>query len=198
VNNLKDEQKKYEFEKNLSSFFKENNSNIQSYSDDEKESILSASYDLYLSIEKLWSSSKSPIRPFEQRYQSIKHYRNSDNFIKTIFLQHYFESDQVSDWSYESLNTFLSEFTEAYQSWETEVYSNHTHCQEFIENIDTLSIAKDNLICPCNQCLADFRTRIRDMLFKECIAEIEKLKTWLNLRIVKKILKKRLSPVVIN
>ena len=86
---LKDEQKHIEFEKKISSFFKENNPNIDSYSEDQLQAIHNQCFNLFSSIEKNWISSKSPTRLFEQQYQAVKHYRDPQSFLKTLFLQHY-------------------------------------------------------------------------------------------------------------
>ena len=173
------EKQQNDFKENFLVFLKENSTVFENYSDSEKTELSDLSLALYESICQMEEIQDFPLKAFEDKYTGYNAYKLPAVFFKTVFIRHYFESDQVCDWSFESLTTFIQNFTEEFSSWKETACSNHKNCQDFILNLNTVAIAKDELLCSCFKCLADYRTKVRDILFNNCLEDIANLKTWI-------------------
>jgi ATP-dependent RNA helicase SUPV3L1/SUV3 len=82
----------------------------------------------------------------------------------------------------------LQNYVESFKDWCEVKKNDHINCQKLIkENFDT-NLKASNLDCQCTQCVADYRAKLRDTIFKEQIALIDQAEEELHeLVLVKKI-----------
>ena len=62
------------------------------------------------------------------------------------------------------------------KKWADDKELKHTETQTLLRERFTLDLKQSELTCQCVMCLADFRTQVRDVAFKECTSVIEETK----------------------
>ncbi|MEI8346411.1 MAG: DEAD/DEAH box helicase [Pseudomonadota bacterium] len=123
---------------------------------------------------------------FENTYGSLKQFFLRDNIIDLCFLDTYlfperelfpFEQDGKLDQS------LISSCRQFFQDWAQEKEQKHIQSQSQIKEKFTLELRENTLICNCFACLGDFRTKIREFVYQQCLQTIEKGKEALSLAI---------------
>ena len=55
----------------------------------------------------------------------------------------------------------------SFKDWEVVVRNNHLESQELIKENFSTELKPNALNCPCQKCIADFRAKLRDQVFKD-------------------------------
>ncbi|MBY0412866.1 MAG: hypothetical protein K2Q18_01810 [Bdellovibrionales bacterium] len=63
------------------------------------------------------------------------------------------------------------------KKWVEGKETNHTETQKLVKENFNLELKTSNLSCQCVACLADYRTRVREVIFEDCVNAINETKT---------------------
>lgn len=63
------------------------------------------------------------------------------------------------------------------RKWSEEKEKNHQETQVLVKEQFSIELKSTNLACQCVSCLADFRTRVREVVFEECVGAINETKS---------------------
>jgi ATP-dependent RNA helicase SUPV3L1/SUV3 len=131
----------------------------------------------------LWNTFKahpSLVSIFNTEYVNFYEFLQRENVISTIFVDDclmpekeifFFGQDgglvpAVLDLHYAVL-----------KKWVDGKEVNHVETQKLVKENFNLELKTSNLTCQCVACLADYRTRVREVIFEECSAAITETKT---------------------
>lgn len=131
----------------------------------------------------LWNVFKahpSLVSIFNTEYVNFYEFMQRENIISTIFVDDclmpekeifFFGQDgglvpAVLDLHYAVL-----------KKWVDGKEVNHVETQKLVKENFNLELKTSNLTCQCVACLADYRTRVREVIFEECTAAITETKT---------------------
>jgi ATP-dependent RNA helicase SUPV3L1/SUV3 len=131
----------------------------------------------------LWNVFKahpSLVSIFNTEYVNFYEFMQRENIISTIFVDDclmpekeifFFGQDgglvpAVLDLHYAVL-----------KKWVDGKEVNHVETQKLVKENFNLELKTSNLACQCVACLADYRTRVREVIFEECTAAITETKT---------------------
>ncbi|MDO9341136.1 MAG: helicase-related protein [Bacteroidales bacterium] len=130
----------------------------------------------------LWNNFKrnpSLVSTFNTEYVNFFEFLQRDNIISTIFADDclmpekeifYFGQDG-------GLNPAILEVHYAIlRKWSDDKEKNHTDTQTLVKENFNSEIKSTALTCQCVACLADFRTRVREVVFDECVQAINDTK----------------------
>lgn len=65
-------------------------------------------------------------------------------------------------------------YVDIFKAWKDEKSENHLTTQELIRTNFDLKMAEKDIPCQCSQCLGDFRTQVREVLYTQQVALIDK------------------------
>lgn len=112
---------------------------------------------------------------FEKEYGQLSNLENREAILETCFLDDYLfpltESLPIH-------NTILSQelldsYIESLNEWWELKKKNHANSQDLIRNRFDINLKPTDYSCACNQCNADYRTKLRDQIFKDQIQMID-------------------------
>ncbi len=72
-----------------------------------------------------------------------------------------------------------------FEKWVVEKANAHVETQVQLKNKFELDLKSKDLTCQCVQCLADYRTRVREIIFDDCVEIIETTKRQLSVQVEK-------------
>ncbi|MBC75522.1 MAG: hypothetical protein CME64_05845 [Halobacteriovoraceae bacterium] len=116
---------------------------------------------------------------FEKEYGSIKQLTDRESIVETCFLDDFILPDKESlplIPGQEISNELVDNYVLSFKDWEVVVRNNHLEAQELIKERFSTELKPNALECPCQKCIADFRAKLRDQVFKdhvEIIAQAE-------------------------
>ena len=114
---------------------------------------------------------------FEKDYGPIKDLQERESVIEICFLDDYlFPEVQACPFPADSIvnEELTGNYALSFKDWCAEKIDLHLKSQEIIKEKFDIELKPSDLGCPCNKCTADFRAKIRDSVFKEQIAMIDK------------------------
>ncbi|MGZ3787537.1 MAG: helicase-related protein [Bacteriovorax sp.] len=131
----------------------------------------------------LWNNFKrnpSLVSIFNTEYINFFEFLQRDNIISLIFIDDclmpekeifYFGQDG-------GLNPAVLELHYAVlRKWSEDKEKNHTETQTLVKENFNLEIKSAALACQCVSCLADYRTRVREVVYDDCVAAINDTKS---------------------
>lgn len=131
----------------------------------------------------LWNNFKqnpSLVSIFNTEYVNFFEFLQRDNIISTIFVDDclmpekeifYFGQDG-------GLNPpVLEVHYSILKKWSEDKEKNHVDTQKLVKENFNLEIKSQALSCQCVACLADYRTRVREVVYEECVQAINETKT---------------------
>jgi len=145
-------------------------------SSDQAQKILEFLEDLQTKLWKFFKKYPFFITNFEKEYLPLMEFFRREYIVELLFLDDYllperaalvFAKDGNPD--EELISIALKSFTDWIDKKETDHNKNITNLKENFY----LDFSSDELTCKCRVCLADYKSRIRDTLYKECIEKLE-------------------------
>lgn len=107
---------------------------------------------------------------FEKEYGSIKQLTDRESIVETCFLDDFILPDKESlplipgqEISTELVDNYVLSF----KDWEVALRGSHLSSQETIKEAFSVELKVNALSCQCLKCVADFRAKLRDQVFKE-------------------------------
>lgn len=147
---------------------RENDEDLRSL--DQAKLLLEALKQIAESAFSLFESYPSLERLFEKEYGDPRQLSDRETLTETIFLDDFLLPDRESfplvpgeKIEEELLRNYVISFKE----WEVEVRDKHLKSQETIKEDFSIELKANNLGCPCQKCLADFRAKLRDEVFNQ-------------------------------
>ncbi len=156
---------------------RENDEDLRSL--DQAKLILEALKQIAESAFSLFENYPSLERLFEKEYGDSRQLSDRETLVETIFLDDFLLPEResfplVPGEKVES--ELLQNYIISFKEWDVEVRDKHLSSQETIKENFSTELKANQLGCPCQKCLADFRAKLRDEVFKqqcELIAEAE-------------------------
>lgn len=137
---------------------------------EQAKTILEALRQIAESAFSLFESYPSLEHLFEKQYGSTKQLSERESIVEAVFFDDYLLPDKESfpfvpgeQIEQELLDNYVISFKE----WESVVRSNHLQGQELIKENFSTELKPNSLNCQCQKCIADFRGKLRDVVFKE-------------------------------
>ena len=146
---------------------------------EQAKTILEALRRIAESAFSLFESYPSLENVFEKQYGSVKQISDRESITEAVLLDEYLLPDKENFPfvpGQEQVQELLDGYVESFQDWEVMARNNHLQSQELIKERFSTELKAGSLDCSCQKCLADFRGKLRDEVFKEqagMIAEAE-------------------------
>lgn len=141
--------------------------------------ILKALKQIAESAFSLFESHPSLEHLFEKEFGTIKQLTDRESIVEAVFLDDYLfpEREGFPLMSEEGLpKDLLESYVLSFKDWEVAVRGKHLDTQELLKERFSIELKTNSLGCQCQKCIADFRGKLRDEVFKEqanMIAEAE-------------------------
>lgn len=112
---------------------------------------------------------------FEKEYGPFTEFNNRENLLEVCFLDDYlFPKTEAMPISMEIFSKeLLNGYKETLVDWWQATKGDHEKTQDQIKNHFDLQIKTNELACGCNNCLADYRTKLREAVFREQVELID-------------------------
>ncbi len=142
----------------------------------EAKLILESLKQIALKAQSLFKEYPSLESIYEKEFGPAKHLQDREGIVETCFVDDYllpesesypFIEDQVV--TKELIDNYLISFNE----WCGEIIKKHTDSQDTIKENFDLELKSSDLECQCVKCVADYRAKVRDTLFKQQVAMID-------------------------
>lgn len=137
---------------------------------EESRLILHTLKSLAQSSQELLKEFPSLDQVFIKNYGEIKFLFNRESILETCFLDDYLFPDKEQmplpidrEVNEELLNNYRDSFVE----WIAEIRQNHIDTQELIKSGFDPELKTKTLACQCQKCIADYRAKLRDSVFKD-------------------------------
>lgn len=106
---------------------------------------------------------------YEKRFGKLSHSLMRDNIIEVLFREDYLFPEQgeyplVSDQQIEE--NLLLDYKKAHLEWLDGLKTDHTETQDEILNNFNIDVKQNQLKCQCQKCIADYRAKVRDVVFQ--------------------------------
>jgi ATP-dependent RNA helicase SUPV3L1/SUV3 len=129
---------------------------------------------------KLWSCFEgfpSLIEAFSEEFGDFQEFVNRDNVLGVIFVEEFvFPESELMEISFiesDLLKGQLADHFKVLEDWLSIISSSHSATQELIKDNFESSMKIKDLACSCQSCVADYRAKLRDHIFNECLMLIE-------------------------
>jgi ATP-dependent RNA helicase SUPV3L1/SUV3 len=139
----------------------------------------------------LWNTFKqypSLVSVFNTEYVNFYEFLQRENVISTIFVDDCLMPEKEIFFFGQDggLNPAVLDLHYAViKKWVDGKETNHVETQKLIKENFHLELKTSNLACQCVACLADYRTRVREVIFEECTNAITETKTKIEEQIAK-------------
>lgn len=160
------------FEKNS---FDDDPGNLRSVT--EAKFILKTLHSFAKALEKMFKEYPSLETIFEKNYGKFKNFIKRENLVSTCFIEDYLFADageyplvHGQDLDLELLTNYELSFTE----WTSEIVEKHTTSQKMIFQDFNPDLKQSSLSCHCLKCSGDFRAKLRDSIYQDQKAMIDK------------------------
>lgn len=113
---------------------------------------------------------------FDQEFTPFKEFLDRENIIETCFLDDFIfpEEEKLPMVIEGTLNReLLASYITTFRDWIKEHEKGHLECQQFIREKNDSSFYLNQLQCQCIQCIADYRTKLREILFSDCAQMVD-------------------------
>lgn len=173
---MKEEQIFWEIEDNLTASRKA----IQAYNEDEDDEdlrsldqaklILKALKQIADSAFSLFETHSSLESIFEKEYGTLKQVSDREFITESIFLDDFLLPEKESfPFAPDGMVTseLLDNYAISFKEWCEEVKEKHEKSQDIIKEHFSIELKSSQIGCPCQKCIADFRAKLRDTVFKE-------------------------------
>lgn len=107
---------------------------------------------------------------FIKNYGEIKYLFDRESILETCFLDDYLFPDKEQlplPVDQEVSTELLENYRQSFIEWIDEIKQNHIDSQEQIKSGFDPELKTKNLPCQCQKCIADYRAKLRDSVFKE-------------------------------
>ena len=114
---------------------------------------------------------------FEKNYGKFSNFIRRDNLVETCLKEDYLFVDAQEyplPAEQEIDHELLQNYFLSFKDWVNELKSDHHQTQEKIHKNFSMEDKQSSLNCTCVKCIADFRAKIRDTIYKELIEIIDK------------------------
>lgn len=114
---------------------------------------------------------------FEKNFGKFKYYTFRENIIAICLTDEYLfpeTGEYPLTFGQEVKEEDLNHYAESFHEWIQEIETKHKNSQHKILNDFNVDMKQSELDCHCSKCIADFRATLRDHVFKEQKALIEK------------------------
>jgi ATP-dependent RNA helicase SUPV3L1/SUV3 len=154
--------------------FLEDDSYVRSSED--AKIVLSFLEDVHKQLQAFFKENPSLTGRFKSEFVPYHEFVDRNNVLETIFIydclipekeMFFFGQDGGLD------EKVLSLHKTNFEKWCVEALEKHKTTQELVKVNFNLDLKTDQLDCNCISCIADFRTRLREFIYDECIAMIE-------------------------
>lgn len=131
----------------------------------------------------LWTTFKqypSLVSIFNTEYVNFFEFMQRQNIISTIFVDDCLMPEKEIFFFGQDggLNPAVLDLHYAVlKKWVDTKEVNHVETQKLVKENFNLELKTSNLTCQCVACLADYRTRVREVIFDECVSSINETKT---------------------
>jgi ATP-dependent RNA helicase SUPV3L1/SUV3 len=143
---------------------------------EEAKNILQAVKSIALKTEKLIHDHPSLESIYEKEFGAFKHLQERETVLEICFLDDYLMPESESYPLIEGQivsQELLNNYQESYSQWVEEIIKNHFDTQEKIRDHFDLEAKTADFTCQCVKCLADYRAKIRDTVFKDQVTIID-------------------------
>ena len=113
---------------------------------------------------------------FDNEFASFKEFINRDNILELCFLDNYIftEKELFLFCDDETLSARrLSECEDFFRDWIEKKEKAHVQGQHIIRQSFSIDTKYKDIGCQCVSCIADYRTKLREAVFKDCVDLIE-------------------------
>lgn len=131
----------------------------------------------------LWNTFKahpSLVSIFNTEYVNFYEFLQRENVVSTIFVDDCLMPEKEIFFFGQDgglVPAVLELHYAVLKKWVDTKEANHIETQKLVKENFNLEIKTSNLTCQCVACLADYRTRVREVIFEECSAAINETKT---------------------
>lgn len=131
----------------------------------------------------LWNVFKqypSLVSIFNTEYVNFYEFMQRENIVSTIFVDDCLMPEKEIFFFGQDgglVPAILDLHYAVLKKWVDGKEVNHVETQKLVKENFNLEIKTSNLTCQCVACLADYRTRVREVIFEECMAAITETKT---------------------
>lgn len=140
--------------------------------------VLDAIKSIQLYLYKTFEENPSLEGIFNEEFENFDEFCQRENINALCLLDDYLFSEKElkpfivdEEFSLDLVKSYVEEF----QQWCDEKAQAHLKTQDFLKEDFDLQTSAKALDCRCYVCLGDFRTRIRDTIFKQCKTEVEEV-----------------------
>jgi ATP-dependent RNA helicase SUPV3L1/SUV3 len=116
---------------------------------------------------------------FEKEYMPLREFFRREYIVELCFLDDYLSPERAFMAFAEDGNPdeiLMGGIKDNFNDWCTKKESAHQKNLDNLKENFYLDFSSDELTCKCRICLADYKSRIRDTLFKECVEKLENTK----------------------
>lgn len=150
--------------------------------------VLNLVRDVQSSLAKLFNEYPSLMAMFNEEYIPFLEFISRESVVETIFLDDclFPEKEMMFFGQDGGLNPAILELHKKhFEKWVTEKHEFHKGTQSLIKEKFDLELKSKDLACQCVQCLADYRTRVREIIYDDCVQIIETTKSQLAVQVTK-------------
>ncbi|NOT78215.1 MAG: hypothetical protein HOP07_04350 [Bacteriovoracaceae bacterium] len=139
----------------------------------------------------IWTAFKqypSLVTIFNTEYVNFFEFLQRDNIVTTIFVDDCLMPEKEIFFFGQDggLNPAVLDLHYAVlKKWTDTKVSGHVDTQALLKENFNPELKISNLTCQCVSCLADYRTRVREVIFDECVAAINETKTKIEEQVLK-------------
>lgn len=143
---------------------------------DDAELVLTFLKEIHEYLHGFFKQNPSLVGRFKKEFVPFHEFIDRNNILETIFIYDCLMPEKEmfffgQDGGLEE--KVLGLHKASFEKWGEEALVKHKTTQELVKTNFTLNLKTDQLDCSCIACIADFRTRLREFIYDECIAMIE-------------------------
>lgn len=143
---------------------------------EDADSVLSFLEDVHTHLHSFFKKNPSLVGRFKKEYIPFHEFVDRNNVLETIFIYDCLMPEKEmfffgQDGGLE--DKVLGLHKVSFEKWCEESLTKHQTTQELVKTNFNLNLKTDQLDCNCISCIADFRTRLREFIYDECIVMIE-------------------------
>lgn len=125
----------------------------------------------------------SLLNMFESDFGNFARFIEQEEVINLLYWEEFLFPEE-ENYPLISHDCFNKELIESYfltiEAWLEDKVKRHKDVQSWLTEKFNLEISFGSLGCSCLKCLADYRAKLRNILFDMSLEEIEKVKTWID------------------
>jgi ATP-dependent RNA helicase SUPV3L1/SUV3 len=125
---------------------------------------------LYLETSQLLSKAPSLDSIYEKDYGTLRELADRESLLEISLIEE-FLFPRTEQWPLMVGGVFnpelVTSYRESFSDWAQEKLTFHEQTQELLKNKFDLKIVISDLTCQCTQCLADYRTKLREEVMRQ-------------------------------